>query len=45
MAATLPLGRLVDPGEVARAVVFLAEAAAMTGAVLSVDGGTSIGLP
>ncbi len=45
VAATLPLGRLIDPGEIARAVAFLAGAESMTGAVLSVDGGTSVALP
>jgi NAD(P)-dependent dehydrogenase (short-subunit alcohol dehydrogenase family) len=45
LAGTLPLGRLIEPDEIARAVVFLAEATAMTGAVLSVDGGTSVALP
>jgi NAD(P)-dependent dehydrogenase (short-subunit alcohol dehydrogenase family) len=45
LAATLPLGRLIDEAEIARAVTFLASATAMTGAVLSVDGGTSIALP
>jgi NAD(P)-dependent dehydrogenase (short-subunit alcohol dehydrogenase family) len=42
---TMPLGRLIDPGEIARAVAFLADAASMTGAVLSIDAGTSIALP
>jgi NAD(P)-dependent dehydrogenase (short-subunit alcohol dehydrogenase family) len=42
---TMPLRRLIDPGEIARAVAFLADAASMTGAVLSVDAGTSIALP
>jgi NAD(P)-dependent dehydrogenase (short-subunit alcohol dehydrogenase family) len=45
LAGTLPLGRLIEPDEIARAVVFLAGATAMTGAVLSVDGGTSVALP
>jgi NAD(P)-dependent dehydrogenase (short-subunit alcohol dehydrogenase family) len=42
---TMPLRRLVEPEEIARAVAFLADARSMTGAVLSVDGGTSIALP
>jgi meso-butanediol dehydrogenase / (S,S)-butanediol dehydrogenase / diacetyl reductase len=45
LTGTLPIGRLVEPGEIARAVYFLAGMSAMTGAVLSVDGGTSIALP
>ncbi len=38
-------GRLVRPDEVAAALVFLASNEAITGAVLSVDGGTLGGLP
>ncbi len=38
-------GRLVRPDEVAAALVFLASNEAITGAVLSVDGGTPGGLP
>jgi NAD(P)-dependent dehydrogenase (short-subunit alcohol dehydrogenase family) len=45
LTGTLPIGRLVEPGEIARAVYFLAGMSAMTGTVLSVDGGTSIALP
>lgn len=45
LTATLPLGQLIDPGEIARAVAFLAGATSMTGSVLSVDAGTSIALP
>jgi NAD(P)-dependent dehydrogenase (short-subunit alcohol dehydrogenase family) len=45
VAGTLPLRRLIEPGEIARAVEFLAGAESMTGAVLSVDGGTTIALP
>lgn len=43
LAAAQPLGRLVDPAEVAAAIAYLAsdEAAAITGIELSVDGGTS----
>ena len=39
-----PLGRLLDPDEIAAALVWLAgpESAAMTGAVMSVDGGLSV---
>ena len=42
---TLPLRRIVEPEEIARAVFFLAGMASMTGAVLSVDAGTTIALP
>jgi NAD(P)-dependent dehydrogenase (short-subunit alcohol dehydrogenase family) len=42
---TLPLGRIVEPEEIARAVFFLAGMASMTGSVLSVDAGTTIALP
>jgi len=44
-AATLPLGRTGDPGDLARAVLFLAseEASFVTGAMLPVDGGQSAG--
>lgn len=45
LTGTLPIGRLVEPAEIARAVYFLAGMPAMTGTVLSVDGGTSIALP
>ena len=40
--ATLPLKRPVDPEDVARAVVFLASAPSVTGAVLPVDCGQSL---
>lgn len=40
--ATLPLERPVDPPDVARAVVFLASAPSVTGAVLPVDCGQSL---
>jgi NAD(P)-dependent dehydrogenase (short-subunit alcohol dehydrogenase family) len=36
---------MAEPDEIARAVHFLAGMPAMTGTVLSVDGGTSIALP
>jgi NAD(P)-dependent dehydrogenase (short-subunit alcohol dehydrogenase family) len=42
---TMPLRRLIEPGEIARAVAFLADTPSMTGAVLSVDAGTSTALP
>lgn len=42
---TLPLRRIVEPEEIARAVFFLAGMTSMTGAVLSVDAGTTIALP
>jgi len=42
---TLPLRRIIEPDEVARAVCFLAGMESMTGAVLSVDAGTTIALP
>jgi SDR family mycofactocin-dependent oxidoreductase len=43
-AAQQPLGRLLDPGEVAAVLVFLAGdgASAMTGAVVPVDGGLAL---
>ncbi len=43
-AAQQPLGRLLDPGEVARALVWLAGegSGAVTGAVLPVDGGLAL---
>lgn len=44
IAAAIPLGRMIQPGELARAVMFLAsdDAAFTTGQVLSVDGGGGI---
>jgi meso-butanediol dehydrogenase / (S,S)-butanediol dehydrogenase / diacetyl reductase len=45
VAQTLPMGRIIDPDEIARAVLFLAGMESMTGSVLSVDGGTTIALP
>jgi NAD(P)-dependent dehydrogenase (short-subunit alcohol dehydrogenase family) len=43
-AAQQPLGRLLDPAEVAAVLVFLAGdgASAMTGAVVPVDGGLAL---
>lgn len=45
LAATVPLRQIIPPAEIARAVLYLAEATSMTGAIVSVDGGTSIALP
>ncbi|WP_326829920.1 SDR family oxidoreductase [Streptosporangium sp. NBC_01810] len=44
IAATIPMGRFADPGEMAAAIGFLAspEAGYITGAVLPVDGGLSM---
>ena len=42
---TVPMRRIIEPDEIARAVLFLAGMESMTGSVLSVDGGTSIALP
>lgn len=44
MAATIPLGRLAEPADVAAAAVFLAsdDAAMITGTALEVDGGRDI---
>jgi NAD(P)-dependent dehydrogenase (short-subunit alcohol dehydrogenase family) len=42
---TVPLKRMIPPEDVADAVVFLASARSMTGAILSVDAGTTIALP
>ncbi len=41
IAATVPMGRLADPDEIARVVCFLAsdDASYMTGAMVSVDAG------
>lgn len=42
---SVPLKRMITPEDVAEAVAFLASARSMTGAVLSIDGGTTIALP
>jgi NAD(P)-dependent dehydrogenase (short-subunit alcohol dehydrogenase family) len=42
---TLPLKRMIEPDEVAHAVLFLASAQSMTGAILSLDAGSTIALP
>jgi len=42
---TLPMRRIVTPEEVADAVAFAASSPSMTGAILSVDAGTTIALP
>jgi len=42
---TLPMRRIIEPDEIARTVLFLADMESMTGSVLSVDGGTTIALP
>lgn len=41
----LPLKRLIEPEEIADAVLFLARARSMTGSILSVDAGTTIAMP
>jgi len=43
LRALHPLGRLGTPGEVAEAVLFLLEAAWISGSVLTVDGGLTAG--
>jgi NAD(P)-dependent dehydrogenase (short-subunit alcohol dehydrogenase family) len=45
MEATMPLRRMATAAEVAQAVAYLASAQAVTGSVLSIDGGTSATLP
>lgn len=42
LAATIPLGRMGTPEEVAEAVAYLAEATYVTGVVLQVDGGIAM---
>jgi pteridine reductase len=43
LQATVPLGRLGSAEDVARAVVFLAQNDYITGQVLGIDGGKSLG--
>ncbi len=45
VSETVPLKRMIPPEDIAEAVVFLASARSVTGAILSVDGGTTIALP
>lgn len=45
LAETVPLKKIIEPAEIARAVLFAASMPSMTGAILSVDGGTTIALP
>jgi NAD(P)-dependent dehydrogenase (short-subunit alcohol dehydrogenase family) len=45
LADTLPTRKLITPAEVADAVVFLATNESLTGSVLSLDGGSTAGLP
>jgi NAD(P)-dependent dehydrogenase (short-subunit alcohol dehydrogenase family) len=45
LADTLPTRKLITPEEVADAVVFLATNESLTGSVLSLDGGSTAGLP
>ena len=45
LADTLPTGKLITPEEVADAVLFLATNESLTGSVLSLDGGSTAGLP
>jgi len=42
VVGTTKIGRWIEPREIAHAVVFLAENDAMTGQIITVDGGTSI---
>ena len=42
LAATIPLGRMGQPAEVAQAVAFLANASYITGEVIKVDGGIAM---
>lgn len=45
MESTIPLHRITDPEEIARAVLFIAGSPTMTGSVVSIDGGNTAGLP
>jgi NAD(P)-dependent dehydrogenase (short-subunit alcohol dehydrogenase family) len=45
LADSLPIGRLIEPDEVADAVLFIAGASSMTGSIVSLDGGSTAGLP
>jgi pteridine reductase len=42
LAKRIPLGRIGSPQDVARAVLFLAKEAFITGEILTVDGGRSL---
>ncbi len=42
---SVPLKRIIEPDEIADAVLFLSSAKSMTGSILSLDGGTTIGIP
>ena len=42
LAGTIPLGRMGQPEEVAKAIVFLLESDYITGEVLRVDGGLAM---
>jgi NAD(P)-dependent dehydrogenase (short-subunit alcohol dehydrogenase family) len=42
-AAGIPLGRTIDPAEIAEAVLYLARATGVTGQTIAVDGGQHIG--
>jgi NAD(P)-dependent dehydrogenase (short-subunit alcohol dehydrogenase family) len=44
LADSLPIGRLIEPDEVADAVLFMAGAFSMTGSIVSLDGGSTAGL-
>ncbi|MFT4122839.1 MAG: SDR family oxidoreductase [Microbacteriaceae bacterium] len=45
LAAAYPAGRLLEPGEVADAIAYLAGAPYLHGAILTVDGGASVVAP
>jgi len=44
VADSVPLKRIIEPGEIADAVLFLAGAKSMTGSILSIDAGSTIAL-